>query len=430
MTGIKRIVIKMKKHAKANRYYKYVKYAECIVYRYIIYRQWRSCKVYGNNKLSSIGSMRQSFFGYYNLSPENAAGDVAFLTVKNEKTRGSIEEKAQIVLVRKGNEETYLQETSAWNWQQGCMLQWIENGSLLLYNDYSDEKDMYLSRAIDMNGKTQKEYDKPVYSVAGNGRFALTLNFDRLTHMRPCYGYFKTKAERLPADDNDGIWKLDLISGTCELIITLDRLKTMMYSSTMLNADHKVNHIDISPSGKRFMFLHRWTGPQGRYMRLITADSSGGNIRILNGDEMTSHSCWIDDSTIVSYCNYNGTNGYFVIKDEERTNREPVFLRRISKEDGHPSLSPDSRVLLYDTYPDRARMSYLYLYDMESESLAKIGRFHQPYRYKGEMRIDLHPKWDTAGRRIYFESGHEGCRRLYAITLGNAESMEIEEAEV
>ena len=34
----------------------------------------------------------------------------------------------------------------------------------------------------------------------------------------------------------------------------------------MVNSKHKVNHIDIAPDGKRFMFIHRWIGPKGDFI--------------------------------------------------------------------------------------------------------------------------------------------------------------------
>ena len=70
-----------------------------------------------------------------------------------------------------------------------------------------------------------------------------------------------------------------------------------------------------------------------------------------------------------------------------------------------------------DTYPDKSRMSYIYLFNLKDKQLRKIGRFHQPVRYKGEMRIDLHPKWNVGGKTVFFESGHEGRRKLYCLSL-------------
>ena len=83
--------------------------------------------------------------------------------------------------------------------------------------------------------------------------------------------------------------------------------------------------------------------------------------------------------------------------------------------DGHPSISPDGRWLVTDTYPDKSRMSKIHLYDMNKDKIIRLGKFHQPFKYKKEMRIDLHPKWSWDGKKIFFESGHNGRRQLYSI---------------
>jgi hypothetical protein len=296
------------------------------------------------------------------------------------------------------------------------MLQWLPgNDDMFLFNDYDDQNDQYISKIVNVEGDLIRTYNCPVYNVSKCGKFALTLNYTRLARLRPDYGYFNKRNSTLPPDNVDGIWHLDLTTGQKSLIISLDHLRNLSRSFKMHGAVHKVNHIDINPSGTRFMFLHRWQGPQGRLMRLITANPDGTDLKILNGDEMTSHCCWLNDYQILSFCNYEGKVGYFIFNDLKN---EVHFLKNMPLNDGHPSVSPDGRKIVTDTYPDKARFSSLYLYNLKDDELHLHGTFHQPFRYKKEKRIDLHPKWGIDSQSVYFESGHEGTRKLYEINIG------------
>ncbi|NOR44515.1 MAG: hypothetical protein GQ534_02930 [Candidatus Delongbacteria bacterium] len=77
--------------------------------------------------------------------------------------------------------------------------------------------------------------------------------------------------------------------------------------------------------------------------------------------------------------------------------------------------------MLFDSYPDRSRMRHLYVYDLKNDDIEEIGEFLEPLKYdneaiyNNETRCDLHPRWSTDGKKIYFNSVHEGKRHLYCI---------------
>lgn len=255
-----------------------------------------------------------------------------------------------------------------------------------------------------------------IFALSKQEDYALSLNFDRLAVIRPDYGYFCKKDKALPDDENDGIWKIDMRTLDTKLIITLEQLKKMRSDESMKDAKLIVNHIDISPDGSRFIFLHRWVGPKGRFMCLITADSDGKNLYILNGDKMTSHSWWVNDRTIISFCyTEKFDNAYVFFKD--LTDNVTKVSDKLPTVDGHPSTTKDGQWLITDTYPDSARMSRLYLYNIPYDKIFFIGRFYQPLKYTGTNRIDFHPKWNMNEDAIYFESGHTGKRKLYSVSI-------------
>ena len=398
-----------------------------IIFRYIINKNINRIYLSENVKIKLVdNSGNVTFFGYYNITPQNKI-NVLYLSTKRESLRGSVNEPCKIKIYDiKTNHSVAIETTKSWNWQQGSMAQWCNYSSqdCIIFNDYCKIKDAYYSKIIQANGNLIRKFQKPVYSVNSKKNIALTLNFDRLTKLRPDYGYFNKKNIVLPNNKNDGIWLIDLLSGKDKLLLTLEDLVELSPTKSMEGAIHKVNHIDINQCGERFIFLHRWISKHGRFTRLLSANVDGSEVSILNGDKMTSHCCWLDNHFILAYCTVEekGT-GYFKIEDS--TADKKLFSENMPKRDGHPSISPDKQWIITDTYPDLSRFSNLYLYSLKKDELILIGKFYQSLKYRKEMRIDLHPKWSPDGNSIFIESGHLGKRSLFAINVKNIVNDEI-----
>jgi len=420
MNSMIKSVITFIKDRPIVRYYYFL--FQYLFYRYLLNRLLKNVYLHSYVQLDFVSnsSYTNSFFGYYNISPFNSKGEILFGQVRTNETRGSLVEKLSLRVRISNNEIKEFGDTNAWNWQQGCMLQWYsESLNSVIYNDYSNSKNSFITKILNISTNSVKVYNKPIYSVAKSGGFGLTLNYDRLAFMRPDYGYFnKAKCkDDLPLDSEDGIWFIDLESNRSRLIISLDQLKNFQPVLTMEGAMHKVNHIDISPDGKRFMFLHRWIGPQGRFMRLLTANSiDGSDLYYVIGDKMVSHNCWWGNNDIVSFCKLpDGRNRYVHFKD--KIGYIDIIGEKDFTRDGHPSVSPDGRWLLTDDYPDKSRFSGLYLFDLKSKKKLVLGKFFQPLRFKKENRIDLHPRWSPDGRYISIDSGHNGKRHMYILNI-------------
>lgn len=386
-------------------------------YRYIYYKQLNNHFLSAGIKIESVYNNKITFFGYYNIIPVNNENEVVFCSVLNENKKLNTKEKLEILYKNHDGNIKRIASSFSWNWQQGCMLQWLPlDYNNIIYNDYDRIKDIYVSKVIDKKGKVLRVYNKPISYVSRSGQYALSLNYDRIASMNFAYGYFSTKNRIIPPDHKDGIWHLDLMTGKNKLIISIEQLKNLNYNDSMDFAMHKVNHIDINPSGTRFIFLHRWKGPKGRFHRLISANPDGSDIFIINGDRMTSHCCWIDDRSIISFCYINKFGeGYYIFSD--KTSNVSLVSEKLPKTDGHPSVSPNKKWLITDTYPDKARMSRLILYNILDDTITNLGRFYQPFRYKNINRIDLHPKWSLDGKYLFFESGHRGRRQLYKLNI-------------
>ena len=309
--------------------------------------------------------------------------------------------------------------THCWNTQQGCMAQWLapDFKNKIIYNDFRDNKFV----SVVYNFKTKKEervYDRPIYDIARSGEFALSLDFTRLHRLRRGYGYANilesTRMEKCP--DQACIWRIDLKTGIVEPILKYTDLIQFETRNEMLNAEHKVNHIMISPDCKRFMFLHRWFKHNKKFTRLITANIDGSDMYNLSDDDFVSHCCWKNDGEILAFLRKKGSGDhYYLMKD--KTNKYKLFWDEL-KTDGHCTYSYDKKYVITDTYPNRKRIASVYLCEEDKKS-TKITSVFAPFKYDGDVRCDLHPRWDHQNKKICIDSVHEGKKEIYVINLNN-----------
>lgn len=356
------------------------------------------------------------FFGYYDKSPWDAS-DRYMLCLRAKDTYSSVapNEVAEIVLFDTHDKNSYkvIGKTNTWNVQQGCMLQWLgpDYKERVIYNDFRNGE--YCSVILNLRTNKERVIPIPVYSISQDGKYALTLDFSRLHRLRKGYGYSnlpdKTKGEKCP--DKPCIWKVDLESEKVSPLMRYTDFANFEPREEMMDAEHKVNHIMLNPSGSRFMVLHRWIIGTRKYTRLVTVNSDGTDMYNLNDDNMTSHCCWKNDAEILAYAHkHSEGNGYYLMKDK-KGNYKRKWPELIS--DGHPSYSPDGSMVVTDTYPDRSRVATIYC--INDDKVHKLARVFAPFRYDNDVRCDLHPRWNRVGDKICFDSTFEGKRGLYVV---------------
>jgi len=411
----------VKSFLKKNKLiYSLIIYIKSVFFRFVISKKFKKEYLLKGSKLTRIqGVIKNSntFFGYYNIVPENVNGDILLCAVNTDAERGSLSSVCEISksnLYNKNLER--LTTTASWNWQQGCMLQWLgKSNNKIIYNNYNDNEDKYYSEIFDINTHSKYQLKKPIYTIDHQGRNALTINFDNLTKLRPDYGYFNKKKIDTIDYNNDGILNLDIFNNTVSLVFSFNNIINFNNHESMYGSEHKINHLDFSPNGKRFMFLHRWYNNSRKYTRLLTANVDGSEICQLSSNNMVSHCIWKNDDEILAFSEEDSIRGYHIYTD--KSNKIRTFAENILTEDGHPSFSADGKWLITDTYPDRARFSRLILYNIEKNKKIILGEFHQSIKYRKERRCDLHPRWLKTEGFVSFDSCHSKRRQLYVMDI-------------
>ena len=361
------------------------------------------------------------YYGYYDKSPWDASGRYMIaLRVRQAYKSVAPKERGTVVLIDTldNNKIKEVGKTDSWNVQQGCMAQWLgpDFNSRIIYNDFRNGR--YCSVIFNvLEMKEERELPMAVYDVARDGSFALSLDFSRLHRMRPGYGYSnlpeKTKEELCP--DETCIWKMDIPSGKVIPLFTYKDMASFETDESMKGAEHKVNHLMISPNGRRFMVLHRWFNNGRKHTRLVTCNIDKSEMYNLSDDVFVSHCYWKNDEEILSFCRKKETGDhYYLMKD--KTKDYKMFWQELNT-DGHCSYSPDGKWIITDTYPNRKRLATVYLCSEEDDKSRKIARVFAPFRYDNDCRCDLHPRWSRDGKMVCIDSVHEGKRALYVIPV-------------
>jgi hypothetical protein len=363
----------------------------------------------------------ESFFGYYDKIPVSPNGKYILFCSSSHSTyiKPDANKEIFVILQEFDTKKALLQIPSlAYNWQQGCRAQWLTD-DLFMFNDFDTEHKQYAARIWSIASLNEiKRFNQPVQDSYKTEYF-ISINYRRLMALRPDYGYRNLPAlntVELKDVTNDGIWKVDYKSGKSFLLVTLADICSVKKNHDMEQAIHKVNHVLISPSGNKFIFIHRYYIGKRRFDRLFLADSITGKLKLLSDYGMVSHCFWADDKVIMAYLrDSDGKEAYNLI-DVDTGNFTIIFNKQLDyMGDGHPHILGEW--FITDTYPDKARMQHLVLVNRKTGEAKELGEFLHGFKYSGETRCDLHPRFSPDGKSVFFDSVFSGKRQLYQMRL-------------
>lgn len=378
---------------------------------------------------------KQHWFGYYDKIQIDPSGRYALAAAVDTFRRSPTKtDTLQIGWIDLETQEWELLGTStAWGWQQGCMLQWIPGSSEeIIWNDF--EAGQFVSRVLNVKTKKMRTLPKAIYTLSNNGEFAIGTEFSRIQNMRPGYGYagIDDPYADIKAPSEIGIYKMDLKTGAHELLISIAEMAAEPnLGEDLANYWHYFNHLLISPDDQRFIFLHRWRkvlgdraarASSGFTTRMVTANLDGSDRYILDPSGHTSHFIWRNPTEVCMWTKPIGQEwGFYLFKDQ--TEEVSPVGAEVMTVNGHNTYLPNTNGdwVLNDTYPQgNERLQELYLYQGTTNRKISLGKFHEPKAYKGEWRCDLHPKASTDGRYVIFDSTHDGDgRQVYLIDISS-----------
>lgn len=361
----------------------------------------------------------ETFFGYYDKTPDN--GDGIVLCHRSNDSTSSHPSKVKSIdvvgLTADLQDELFSFPTTAFNWQQGARLQWC-TGSTFLFNDYDATRSRYVARLFDSGSRRfLSAYDLPVQD-SYRSEFFLTVDYSRLAKLSPDYGYFRSGAVNSlginvsAPNPADGIWKVDIESGECHLLVPIEAVLRSLDKSTRRIAEHTVNHIMISPCGSKFIFFHRYYVRGVRNDRLMLAQADTGMIEVLLEEKVISHFTWINSETLLGFYSLGvDAPQYRILHLTEGLHTEFSAFKGLP--DGHPSCNAGK--VLTDTYADRSSRQRLFMAEPGRPDPELLGSFLHGSKFFDVARCDLHPRFSSSGDRIYFDSVFSGKREFCAL---------------
>lgn len=360
--------------------------------------------------------------------------------------------------------------SDSFNWPQATMLQWVPgtDNKELIFNLSKDGR--LISRIIDIETGEKRDLSYPVYGMTPDGKQAITLNLER-SYWTPAYHYQSVVNEACNVDvlEGDGIFALDIANDTMQTIVSLEDVLKLDPEERFTEGKHWLEHIMVSPSGKRFVFLHRYMYKDtGRLTRMLIADIDGGNLQVIDGWKKYawSHFGWNGDDAFVMYGTeqkqltkaynsaaaaeskrsvksciigllrtvYRKTLSKMIPKNfktkmlnkmgyqfyEKSADGRFVLKKTVSTGalsiDGHPSFTPDGRYMITDTYADDKKYRRLLVLDTETGKLLELGRFYAPF-WGTPASCDLHPKLSADGSRVVIDTAYAGIHKMMAYEI-------------
>jgi Tol biopolymer transport system component len=173
------------------------------------------------------------------------------------------------------------------------------------------------------------------------------------------------------------------------------------------------------------VFLRYFTPHNRLDSAVFTANADGSDLHCLVpwGNEPSHFDWYSDEDLMVTVSREGGGRRYLLITDTaDHGWADPTELglgggAGVLVTEGHPTFTPDRRYFAFDGPSDRGGSRPLRLYDMRGRREIELGRFHTAPHFKGDVRCDLHPRWNRGGTQVTFDSVHKGDRQVYAIDL-------------
>lgn len=361
-------------------------------------------------------------------------------------------------------------ETDSWNWQQGAMMQWLPgsgNEDKIIFNCTSNNHNTAV--VYDIATGEKKNIDWAIYGITPDGKKSIALEMER-SHWCRAYHYMSVSNPEQEGRvvETDGIFEIDLEKNLRKRIISIQDIINLDKRPTFDSNKHWLEHIMISPSGKRFCFLHRFSPMDNVFKyetRLMIADIDGKDLQVIPGWEKYSwsHFGWKGDDEFVIYTqtpyrySLNGSIGQLIRKYPWNlqaitrslfygvTSRLPFQLSKLVHGkrhyyqhyvmgedghfrlgdcieqsyfniDGHPSFTSDGRYMITDSYPDGNQYQRLMVYDTVTKKGVIVAKLFANY-YHNPASCDLHPKLSRNDKYIVVDTAYDSKHHMLMFEL-------------
>jgi hypothetical protein len=200
--------------------------------------------------------------------------------VQNRVVRPDDRGDIGVIDLKDENKWTKIGETTAWNWQQGSRLQWRPQSEEIVWNDRSADGAHYVCRVLNFRTGKRRTLPRPIYAISPDGATALTHDFERMKHRGTDYVGIGDQYKNEYAPAKTGIWKMNMETGSAELIMTLKKMASIAYPhGSPSSGCFYVFREGWNPSGTRFIAFIKDT--DNKFDKAFSMTPDGTDIRYL-----------------------------------------------------------------------------------------------------------------------------------------------------
>ena len=367
-------------------------------------------------RISNPGTKDNPFyngFWFYDEGQFDVTGRYALamrVSIANRKVTPTDVGEIGYLDLQNDNAWTKIGETTAWNWQQGCRLQWRPNSKEILWNDRSADGKQFVCRAYHFETRKRRTLPRPIYDVSNDGKYALTHSFPRMAHAGTKYVGVDDPYQHAKVPPDTGIDKMDMETGKVESLVSLARLANQAFPNGYGGQTNLyIFREGWNPSGTRFIaFLRNLDRPRHVSGWSISAD--GSDIRYFY--KYPSHHAWLDDETMLE-------GDHFRVYRDDGSGKLLHHLGPV-EDNTDPTILPQpyGDWILGDTYV-RSGFQHLFLYHRPSKQFVPLAKLKGLAASDGIFRVDLHARTSRDGRTVCIDATHEGLgRQMYIIDIG------------
>lgn len=343
--------------------------------------------------------------------------------------------------------DSIVAETCGWEPQMGANLNWGGSDNELFFNDVDTATWKPFAWKVDPLGGARQRMEGTVYHASPDGRWLISANLATMRRTQPGYGVVVpdgfARWNRGPSSD-DGFTLTDTRTGKARLLVSIRDLLEKAAPRVQLDNPGEVEiygfHSKFNPQGDRLMLSLRWFPVQKeplwnmfqrdfyavRYA-WVTLRLDGNEMHCAIGPEQWEkgghHATWFPDGRRISMnLNIDREDSVRFVQ----VNADGSGLRKMLDQvwgSGHPTVHPDGRHLLTDTYTwerhafgdGTVPLRWVDLRTGSDRPLLRIPTA-QPCP-DGVMRVDPHPAWDRTWRYVAFNGFIDGTRRVLVADL-------------
>jgi hypothetical protein len=334
-------------------------------------------------------------------------------------------------------EQKIIAESRGFDTQLGAQVQWGATDQQLFFNDMDCDAWEPFGVLMDPLSGDRRDLSGTVYMASHDGTRVASTCLKRTGLTQAGYGVL-IPPDLVPlndgAADDDGLSITNLATNETRLVATYRQI--LETALPAYNPDLYVGrawygfHVKWNKSDDRIMMVVRCIlsdKSQPELRSIISMASDGSDIRVAV-DEVTwapggHHPDWGPDGETVTMNLKKTPDRHTLIRvGYEGTGMETLTTVQGS---GHPTLHPNERHILTDVYLHE-KLAFgdgttpIRWIDRQTNTEETIIRINNDPPYSGpkrELRIDAHPAWDRAFKRITFNGCDNGVRRVYLADL-------------